>query len=71
MPAAQLKHLLVKVGVGGKVAIGEELLALLVIGGEHESREDRTKLADLVYDALGLAQAKAQGIDFVRVFRNL
>ena len=38
VPAAQLKHLLVKVSVRGKVAISKELLALLVIGGEHESR---------------------------------
>jgi hypothetical protein len=71
VPAAQLKHLLVKVSVGGKVAICEELLALLVIGGKHESRENRAKLADLMYDALRLAQAIAQGIDFVRVFGNL
>ena len=38
VPPAQLKHLLVKVSVRGKVAISKELLALLVIGGEHESR---------------------------------
>ena len=70
-PPAQLKNLLVRVGIGVKVAISEELLALLVISGKHKSRENRAKLADMVYDALRLARAKSQGIDFVRVFGNL
>ena len=71
MPPAQLKYLLVKVSVGGKVAISEELLALLVIGGKHESGENRAELADLMYDALRFAQAIAYGIDFVGIFGNL
>src|ERR1700744_5166015 len=71
VPPSQLKHLFVKVGVGGKVTISEELLALLVVGGKDESGEDRAELADLMYDALRFAEAIAHRIDFVGIFGNL
>jgi hypothetical protein len=71
VPAAQLEHILIKLRIRGEIAIREELLALLVIGGKHKSGKDGAKLANLMYDALGLAQAEAKGIDFVRVFGNL